>query len=52
MNQSPMAIEAMDLRKSYGALAVTRNVSFALPAGMALGIIGPNGAGKTRSSIY
>jgi branched-chain amino acid transport system ATP-binding protein len=47
MNQSPMAIEATGLQKSYGALAVTRDVSFALPAGLALGIIGPNGAGKT-----
>jgi branched-chain amino acid transport system ATP-binding protein len=47
MTQSPMAIEATGLRKSYGALAVTRDVSFALPVGTALGVIGPNGAGKT-----
>ncbi|ANH06831.1 ABC transporter ATP-binding protein [Shinella sp. HZN7] len=45
--QSTAAIEATGLSKSYGALAVTRDVSFALEPGCALGIIGPNGAGKT-----
>jgi len=35
------------LRKSYGALTVTNDLSFALDAGAALGIIGPNGAGKS-----
>jgi branched-chain amino acid transport system ATP-binding protein len=33
--------------KSFGALKVTDDVSFAVPAGQALGIIGPNGAGKS-----
>jgi branched-chain amino acid transport system ATP-binding protein len=33
--------------KSFGALKVTDDVSFALPKGQALGIIGPNGAGKS-----
>lgn len=47
MMQSTAAIEATGLSKSYGALAVTRDVSFALEPGCALGIIGPNGAGKT-----
>jgi len=35
------------LHKSYGALSVTRDLSFDLAAGAALGIIGPNGAGKS-----
>lgn len=47
MLQSTAAIKAEGLSKSYGALAVTRDVSFALEPGSALGIIGPNGAGKT-----
>lgn len=33
--------------KSFGALRVTDDVSFAVPKGQALGIIGPNGAGKS-----
>ena len=33
--------------KRYGSVQVTRNLSFDLEAGEALGIIGPNGAGKT-----
>ncbi len=33
--------------KSFGALTVTDNVSFAVEPGQALGIIGPNGAGKS-----
>jgi branched-chain amino acid transport system ATP-binding protein len=33
--------------KSFGALKVTDDVSFAVPKGQALGIIGPNGAGKS-----
>lgn len=41
------AFSAEALNKSYGALAVTRDVGFSVPEGSALGIIGPNGAGKT-----
>jgi branched-chain amino acid transport system ATP-binding protein len=33
--------------KSYGALKVTDDVSFAVEPGETLGILGPNGAGKT-----
>jgi branched-chain amino acid transport system ATP-binding protein len=36
-----------NLKKSYGALAVTNDVSLDVAAGAALGIIGPNGAGKS-----
>ncbi len=33
--------------KSFGALKVTDDISFAIAAGETLGILGPNGAGKT-----
>jgi len=47
-NAAPSAaLVAETLNKSYGALAVTRDVSFTVPEHGALGIIGPNGAGKT-----
>ena len=35
------------VRKSYGALKVTDDVSLAVETGETLGILGPNGAGKT-----
>ncbi|MFC4171757.1 ABC transporter ATP-binding protein [Microvirga sp. GCM10011540] len=35
------------LSKSFGGLAVSRNISLAMPAGERLALIGPNGAGKT-----
>jgi branched-chain amino acid transport system ATP-binding protein len=35
------------LRKSYGALKVTDNVTLTVEPGETLGILGPNGAGKT-----
>lgn len=40
-------LELAGLRKSYGALAVTDGVNFAVKAGAIHAIIGPNGAGKT-----
>ncbi|WP_225029268.1 ABC transporter ATP-binding protein [Xinfangfangia pollutisoli] len=43
-----MAILSLQgVSKSFGALKVTDEVSFALEKGEALGIIGPNGAGKS-----
>ena len=39
--------DAAGLRKSFGSLLVTDNVSLRLPAGRRHGLIGPNGAGKT-----
>ncbi len=39
--------EARDLKKSFGALEVTRGVSFCIPRGGRYGIVGPNGSGKT-----
>jgi branched-chain amino acid transport system ATP-binding protein len=40
-------LEARGLRKSFGALEVTRDVSFVLPAGARHAVVGPNGSGKT-----
>jgi branched-chain amino acid transport system ATP-binding protein len=44
---SDVRLEAIGLRKSFGSLLVTDDVSLEARAGEALGIIGPNGAGKT-----
>jgi branched-chain amino acid transport system ATP-binding protein len=41
------ALELRGLSKRYGALAVTRDVSLALPIGARHALIGPNGAGKS-----
>ena len=40
-------LELRNLRKSYGALVVTDDVSLAVRPGELHAIIGPNGAGKT-----
>jgi ABC-2 type transport system ATP-binding protein len=40
-------LEACSLTKRFGASAVVRGVSFALPPGQVLGVLGPNGAGKS-----
>jgi branched-chain amino acid transport system ATP-binding protein len=42
-----MMLEARGLRKAFGALEVTRDVSIALPAGARHAVVGPNGSGKT-----
>src|SRR3954468_17626059 len=42
-----MLLRIENLRKSYGSLLVTDNISLSVAEGEALGIIGPNGAGKT-----
>jgi branched-chain amino acid transport system ATP-binding protein len=41
------ALETRGLERSFGALAVTRNVDFRLEQGARHALIGPNGAGKT-----
>lgn len=40
-------LQVKDLNKTFGALRVTREVTFDVPEGSILGVIGPNGAGKT-----
>jgi branched-chain amino acid transport system ATP-binding protein len=41
------ALEIQGLNKSFGALAVARDIALALPRGARHALIGPNGAGKT-----
>jgi ABC-type branched-subunit amino acid transport system ATPase component len=41
------ALEIQGLNKSFGALAVARDIALALPKGARHALIGPNGAGKT-----
>ena len=42
-----VVLSVRNLRRSFGALRVTDDVSFDVQSGEILGIIGPNGAGKT-----
>lgn len=44
---SEIALETIDLCKSFGALAVTNSVGLRLRAGGRQALIGPNGAGKS-----
>ena len=39
--------EVVNLRKAFGGLAVTHDVSLAMSPGDRIALIGPNGAGKT-----
>ena len=43
------AVDVTDLRKSYGAVAAVRGVSFTVAAGEIFALLGPNGAGKTST---
>ncbi len=43
------AIEAHDLRKSFGSLQAVRGVTFQARAGEILSLLGPNGAGKSTT---
>jgi branched-chain amino acid transport system ATP-binding protein len=47
MTSAPLSLEARNLRKRFGALIVTDDVSFSLANGARHALIGPNGAGKT-----
>jgi ABC-2 type transport system ATP-binding protein len=43
------AVEAHELRKSFGDFQAVQGVSFAAEAGEVLSLLGPNGAGKSTT---
>ncbi len=47
MTEPGVVLEVNGLRKSFGAVAAVRGVSFTVASGEALAMIGPNGAGKS-----
>ncbi len=49
MPRTDVAIEATDLRKTYGSEVALDGVSLSIPAGTVYGFLGPNGAGKTTT---
>jgi ABC-2 type transport system ATP-binding protein len=46
---SPLAIEVVDLAKTFDGTQALRGVSFSVPAGTVCGLLGHNGAGKTTT---
>ena len=44
---APPAIEAVDLRKTFGSINAVDGISMALAPGRIYGLLGPNGSGKT-----
>ena len=47
--QSPLAIEATGLVKSFGETRAVDGVDLAVRRGSVYGVLGPNGAGKTTT---
>ncbi|MEU1483331.1 ATP-binding cassette domain-containing protein [Streptomyces sp. NPDC005752] len=47
--QSPAAVCAVGLRKSYGDRTVLDGIDLYIPAGSVFALLGPNGAGKTTA---
>lgn len=44
-----VAVEVVDLHKSYGALEAVRGIDFTVDEGEVFALLGPNGAGKTTT---
>ena len=47
MTNTAMTLRAYNLKKTYGARTVVKDVSFEVKSGEVVGLLGPNGAGKT-----
>jgi ABC-2 type transport system ATP-binding protein len=48
-SRGALAIEAIGLQKSFGAVRVLDGVDLAVPPGIVFALLGPNGAGKTTT---
>jgi ABC-2 type transport system ATP-binding protein len=46
---TPLAVEVVGLRKSYGSVQAVRDVGFTVRSGEIVALLGPNGAGKTTT---
>jgi ABC-2 type transport system ATP-binding protein len=49
VNQEPLMVEVVGLRKYFGAVRAVDGIDFAVTAGEVFGLLGHNGAGKTTT---